>query len=156
MPRGSRSALQGQWHEVKPKRLATAFGVLRLVAAFESGDKSPHPTFRLTSCHCPARLNRRSPQLLRPPFAPGYAGAKQEAARDCGRPNGRMGLACANPLVAVAELDPAYASAPVEGSTLLQVLGRIPHGAVVDRVDAQTAIIAPAVQVSQLRAAARL
>src|SRR5438105_2305003 len=73
-----------------------------------------------------------------------------------GGQTGKMGLACANPLVAVAELDLAYASTPVEGSTLLQVLGRIPHGAVVDRVDAQTAIIAPAVQVSQLRAAAGL
>ena len=59
-------------------------------------------------------------------------------------------------LIAIAELDLAYASAPIKRPALLQVLGRVPHSAVVNRVNAQAAVIAPAVQAPQLRAVSRV
>ena len=57
-------------------------------------------------------------------------------------------------LQAAIELDLSYAGAPVERAVRLQVFSRKPHCAVVDRVNAQAAVISPAVEIPLLRAAA--
>ena len=58
-------------------------------------------------------------------------------------------------LLAAGELERSDPRAPVEGAGGLQVLGGIPEGAVVDRVDRHRAVVAPAVEVAAaLRAGA--
>src|SRR3954454_16140336 len=58
-------------------------------------------------------------------------------------------------LLAGWESEGGDACAPVERACGLQVLGRVPEGAVVNRVNRYRAVVAPAAQTSGLRAAAR-
>src|SRR5207253_587275 len=44
--------------------------------------------------------------------------------------------------------------APIESATRLQIFSGVPQGAIIGRIDSDTAVIAPAVQVLQLGAAA--